>query len=347
MAGKKPTTITLMMPGLFPFSSDQWQALNQHLPALPALTDLLNQSRRTSPVHSDFETILGEKFGLTAGQRIPVAALTYWYDKGRPPARHVLRADPVFLKVDRDCLYVLGRHSLQVSLHEANRLAALINDLYVDLPWSLEVGNAERWYICADDDFNIETRCITEVFGKNIETYLPEGQAKTTWRSVINEMQMLLHTSDVNQHREAKRQLPINSLWLWGEGELPSRPPQGSETVGHVYSNDALCRGLAHWARCAGDALPEKANEWIGQEKADRCLLVFDDLRILAREDFQAWEQKLLEVDNNWLAPLRDAVNKQQLLLNIEIDNGMKFTCAKTVWNTIWHKKRRWYEWFQ
>jgi hypothetical protein len=347
MAGKSAPTVTLMIPGLAPFSSAQWQELKQRLPALPALTDLLNQSRISrNPANASYETMLSEKFGLSV-QPLPVAALTYWHDIGRPPAKHVLRADPVYLKADRDCLFLLGRHGLQLSLEEAESLAADINKLYEDLPWSMEIGTAERWYICSEEDFNIATRSLNDVFGKNLQPYLPEGDAKTQWRAIFNEMQMLLHSNEVNHQREMNRQLPVNSLWLWGEGELPPTEPLRNKTHDQVNSNDAFCRGLANWAQCGNASLPDTANEWFEQNSTGQHLLVFDDMRILAREDFSSWESNLIRWEKNWLAPLRDAVQRKQIQLTIESDNGFVFVCNSPRWNRIWNKKRNWYEWFQ
>jgi hypothetical protein len=251
------------------------------------------------------------------------------------------------LKVDRDCLFLLGQHGLQLSRDEAESLAADINKLYEDLPWSLEIGTAERWYICSEEDFNIETRSLNNVFGKNVHPYLPEGAAKTQWRAIINELQMLLHNSDVNLRREMDGQLPVNSLWLWGEGQFPPSASLHDKTLDQVNSNDAFCRGLANWAQCDNGPLPDAVNEIIEQTDARRHLLVFDDMRILAREDFHAWESNLIRWDKSWLAPLSDAVQRKQIRLTIEFDNGLVFECTSTFWNRLWNKKRNWHEWFQ
>jgi hypothetical protein len=158
---------------------------------------------------------------------------------------------------------------------------------------------------------------------------------------------MLLHSSDVNLQREAHRRLPINSVWLWGEGALPPRPKKRVHTVDCVWSNEALCRGLARWAQCTGADLPDTASEWIKQTQPGRHLVVFDDLRILAREDFQSWESTLMALDETWLAPLLHAVKKNQLQLSIEFENAMIFEYTKTLWNKWLRKKRSWYEWLR
>ena len=364
MAAEKSLSVTLMIPGLV-FAPRQQQEIFPHLPTLPALSELLHQSRHISGHASGFETMLATKFGFSAHQHtqqpiqhiqhsiqqhmqetLPIAALTYWHDKGRPPGKAVLRADPVYLKVDRDCLYLLGQTSLQVSMDEAKALISQINSLYSDMPWSMEIGAADRWYVCLEDEVDIQTHSLHEAFGKNIDAYLPQGTAGKKWRAVFNEIQMLLHSSDVNLNREMNRRLPINSLWLWGEGPLPSRPANRVCAFDYVWSNEPLCRGLALWARCPGDQLPATASEWSKLTQAGRHLIVFDDMRILAREDFQSFESKLIELDETWLEPLKKAVKNGQVQLSIETENGTVFECAKTLWKKWWRKKRLWHQWF-
>ncbi|WP_455210758.1 hypothetical protein [Kaarinaea lacus] len=339
--------MTMIIPGLTAFFPGQWQALTPHLPTLPGLSGLLNQSRRISRNPSSFEAMLSTKFGLSIHQPLPIAALTYWHDKGHPPSKSTLRADPVYLKVDRDCLFMLGVQALQVSPDEAKALATQINQLYSDTPWSMEIGAADRWYVTAEEEFNLKTYAITEVFGKNIDSYLPQGPAGKKWRAVLNEIQMLLHNSDINLQRETNRRLPINSVWLWGEGSLPQRPTNRTCNIDYVWSNESLCRGLAHWAQCVSQDLPATVSEWSEHRQAGRHLIVFDDIRVLAKEDFQLWEKKLMEWDEVWFSPLYEAVKNRQLRLNIEIDKGLVFECAATLWNKWRLTKRLWHEWFQ
>lgn len=346
MAAEKPLSVTLIIPGLLAFPPQQWQELTPQLPKLPALSELLNQAQRVLRNACSYESMLAAKFGFSPQQLLPIAALTYWHDKGKPPSEAVLRADPVYLKVDRDCIYLLGRNSLQVSQDEAKAIISQINSVYSDTPWSMEMGAADRWYIRLEEGINIETQSLTEAFGKNIDGYLPQGAAGNKWRAVLNEIQMLLHNNEVNSVREIHQQLPINSIWFWGEGSLPSRPANRSHTMDYVWSNEPLCRGLAHWAQCPCDDLPDTVNELTKQKQTGEQLIVFDDMRILAKEDNPSFESKLIELDNNWLAPLQKAVNIGQLQLRIETENGAVFDCRKKSWINRWRKKRLWYEWF-
>jgi hypothetical protein len=60
--------------------------------------------------------------------------------------------------------------------------------------------------------------------------------------TLLNEIQMHLFSSDINRMREEKGELPVNSLWFWGLGELPE-PPLKRWSV--IFSDDIFTRSLA------------------------------------------------------------------------------------------------------
>jgi hypothetical protein len=348
MASAKGLTVTLLIPGLYGFTPQQWQEIIAQLPQLPGLSALLSRCGKIQKTPTNFESLLKEKFALSEHEPLPIAALTYWHDCGHPPQNYVLRADPVHLKADRDCLYLLGYESLEVSREEANKLAEEINRLYSDEGWSLKIGSPHRWYICAEKMPLIETDPLTQVFGKNIANYLPRGREEKKWRIVLTELQMLLHNSAVNLQRATNRQLAINSVWLWGEGQLADFKINSARTVDYLWSNQPLCLGLARWAECSDSTMPQTAREWIEQAEFGHHLIVCDDMRLLARERFQSWVDKLIQLDELWFLPLMEAFDNKLLTdIKVEMETGLTFEMGKrSKWNKWRRKKRLWYEWY-
>ena len=53
---------------------------------------------------------------------------------------------------------------------------------------------------------------------------LPAGNEGSVWRRRMNEAQMVLHAHPGNEAREARGELPVNSVWFWGAGELGAAP---------------------------------------------------------------------------------------------------------------------------
>ena len=50
---------------------------------------------------------------------------------------------------------------------------------------------------------------------------LPTGEDGQAGARHLLEAQMVLHASAVNERRESRGALPVNSLWLWGGGSAP------------------------------------------------------------------------------------------------------------------------------
>jgi len=45
----------------------------------------------------------------------------------------------------------------------------------------------------------------------------PKGVEALHWHQLFNEIQMLLFSHPVNEAREVRGELPVNSVWLWAE----------------------------------------------------------------------------------------------------------------------------------
>jgi hypothetical protein len=82
-----------------------------------------------------------------------------------------------------------------------------------------------------------------EVAGRNVEPFLPAGDDAPRWRRIFNETQIMLHRQACNESREARGELPINSVWFWGAGG-----PSGvavKAPYATVWSDHPLAAGLA------------------------------------------------------------------------------------------------------
>ena len=64
------------------------------------------------------------------------------------------------------------------------------------------------------------TASLDRVLGRNVDAWLPATPGLRTLRRLQNEMQMLLYTHPVNEERQERRLLPVNSVWFSGTGEL-------------------------------------------------------------------------------------------------------------------------------
>jgi len=63
-----------------------------------------------------------------------------------------------------------------------------------------------------------------ELIGEGIRKFMPEGKDVRDLVFVMNQAQIVLHNLPYNQKRIQEQKDAVNSIWLWGNGELPSLP---------------------------------------------------------------------------------------------------------------------------
>ena len=80
----------------------------------------------------------------------------------------------------------------------------------------------QRWLAEGELFRSLPTAALDRVLARNVDAWLPEGLQARPLRRLQNEIQMLLYTHPFNDAREVKRQLPVNSFWISGTGDLPS-----------------------------------------------------------------------------------------------------------------------------
>ena len=85
-----------------------------------------------------------------------------------------------------------------------------------------------------------------DISARSIEDHLPQGEGAAILHELMNSAQMLLVDHPVNNRRVAMKQLPANSIWLWGHGRRPLMETykQRYGLTGAVISAVDLIRGI-------------------------------------------------------------------------------------------------------
>lgn len=302
-------SVALLIPGLFGPSlagARVWEGM-----ALPVLEQWLARAERSDTHQTGFERSLFALFGArtAADADVPAAAVTRQWDRGDAGAQHWLRADPVHVRADRDRLVMLGNTALDISGDECAELADELGMLFRDDGWRLDAVNARRWYLRLDGDPRVRTTPLLDAVGRDVLHCMPQGPDARRWRSLLNEVQMVLHASRVNQARAAAGRLTINSLWFWGGGVLPALAP-GAWSF--VWSNEATATALAALAGVPHASLPADAEELLEDDTPGMHLAVLDGARERVQlVDVEGWQIFLQGVHEAWLAPLYHAVKRR------------------------------------
>lgn len=162
-------------------------------------------------------------------------------------------ASPVHLVADHATLHFPPQPVSLLNDEESRALMASCQDHFAEEGWQLEYGDANSWYLHVNGSTNITTTPVLEAVGKPLFEALPQGDDARIWRRWTNEVQMLFHTHAVNDARQVRGNKPINSLWFWGEGCLPSVTPG---RFSQVFGGDRYVQGLAKLSGAQWAPLP-------------------------------------------------------------------------------------------
>ena len=85
-----------------------------------------------------------------------------------------------------------------------------------------------------------------ELIGEGIRQFMPEGNAVRELVLVMNQAQIILHNHAYNKKRVAEKKAPVNSIWIWGNGELAKLPSfrERYEKSASLISASLMVKGI-------------------------------------------------------------------------------------------------------
>jgi hypothetical protein len=120
-------------------------------------------------------------------------------------------------------------HALALEEPESRALLQAIAPLFTSLGYALQFGAPLRWYLAHPSLATLATASPDRVIGRNIDAWLGDDAALGPVRRLQSEVQMLLHDHPLNEARQARGALAVNSFWLSGCGvaqRVHGRAPQ-------------------------------------------------------------------------------------------------------------------------
>lgn len=335
---------TLLIPHLW-WSRDAAQEAYREL-ALPELQTLIARARCQGFPGIGWEAWLCQAFEVERQRDWPVAPLTLTVDGGDPEDAYWLRADPVHLRPHRDQLLLADSNACPLSATEADALTGALNAHFKAEGLRFSAPRPDRWYLRLAADPEIATCPLDAVAGSLVDPCLPTGPNALHWHRIVNEVQMLFHAHAVNEAREARGDLTINGVWLWGGGRRAAVPGRHFSAV---TSDDALAVALAANADIPITPPSAGGESWLeavtAHGSAAHSLLALTQLTGAARRgDLAAWRSALEELDRRWIAPLLAALKIgtiRQLVLIAPGDSGcQRFELNRAALFRFWRARR-------
>jgi len=325
------SAITLVVPGLF--AVEPIVDLPLRAPALEFLLSRAEPSE-PEPVGADYYTRLLGLFGIRTqpNEDAPVAAISHLIDFDTGHEGFWIRADPVSLRPDLHRLVLYDAFPLERG--QALALAQEVNSVLADQGWHIDIGrDVRRWYMRLHGLPRLRTHPSREAWGRHVDPFLPQGPEAMRWHGIINAIQMALHDCPVNRARERSGLVPVNSVWFWGAGALPS---PASSPWSRLVSEEALALGLAKLCQCPisrGTGTSECFDD-------EREVLMALSTERLQPNDVEAWKTLVETLDSDWVDPILRCLKSGRLsAVTLDtLDKVYRLTAAGM--RRFWRRKR-------
>ena len=156
-----------------------------------------------------------------------------------------LRAEPVHLVAGMDRMtFVPLQEQVPLTLKERSSLAATLASQfpYNEFSWH---ATATEWFVRADRSLDVTTSTPDAAALNDLRDVVPQGKDGARLRSLMTELQMVLHEHPANDERELRGLPTANAIWLWGGGSLENVQPLANEhPLPAGWADDAFSRGV-------------------------------------------------------------------------------------------------------
>lgn len=194
--------------------------------SLPQLSRLLSAMQACHRVGTDeyslsppHERALADAWGWQGNDgALPFAALAAAADGIDVGQRSWGLLTPVHWHVGRDHITLADPVELKLDDATSRTMFDAVRDLFQSEGFTLVYADATRWYAAHDSFEVLPCASLDRVIGRNVDLWLPTHPKARLVRRLQNEVQMLLYTHPLNDEREARGELPVNSIWLSGCG---------------------------------------------------------------------------------------------------------------------------------
>ncbi len=215
-------TIDVILPGLFQLPLAEFDD-DFLADGLASLNQILRFAHKKANHLQDFDAIFADSLGLAEYGQLPLASA--FAEKGQSPSQNLL-CQATHLKPDMRNAFVVPLDQSSKTQEDISNIIKGLSSLFKDDCTITELPDGLYFMRLKHCQAPAHFPPILSVIGRKVDPYIKQSRQALPWYRLINEMQMFMHSHEVNQKRLLEGLLPINSLWCWGAGEyvMPSNP---------------------------------------------------------------------------------------------------------------------------
>jgi len=175
------------------------------------------------------------------------------------------------------------------------------------------------------------------VLGRNVNSFIEQSRSVMPWYRLVNEFQMFMHQHPLNAQRLQQGRLPINSLWAWGAGPAPvvSAKPL-------LYCDDPLLR---RFGASLGMKLEPCSKLQGDADLGDALIVDLRLLQLLKTGDDARLDELLLEIENQLLKPLMQALQQRPVPLLLRAAYRLDFALGARARFKFWRRPGSLLDW--
>jgi 2,3-bisphosphoglycerate-independent phosphoglycerate mutase len=196
--------------------------------------------------------------GMPAGSDVAIMSLLGYDPRDYYTGRAPLEAAAQGLKITDEwvlrCNFVtivdgvMEDHSAgHITTEEATALLGELNRILGGPHVEFHPGVSYRHLMTYRGELDVKTTPPHDILGELAASHLPSGKGAETLRNLVDRSQDILAEHDVNIVRRDLGENPATSIWLWGEGKMPSLPSFSEKygLRGCAITADDLVRGVS------------------------------------------------------------------------------------------------------
>lgn len=213
----------------------------------------------------------------------------------QPCESAVLCASPISMTAGMSDIMIGDFVINDINMEQQQHLCQELNKHFSQDGWEFKVSDLGTWFLLLDKTQKPQhTVAINDALGASLRD-LMEGKIEVSWGKQLNELQMLLFSSPVNQQRELAQQELIQSFWLWDfKNKALTKAPRINANF--IHNGGKQAKQLAQHLNIAyqedDDKLPDSSG-----------IIIFDDLIEAAQyNDIDSWQQHLSRIEQEIIA---------------------------------------------
>jgi hypothetical protein len=313
------------------------------LPRLRALETLLGRARRV-PLPQGWRDYLRTRFAAAAQRQLTPAAVVANGLDVRPAAigTQYWLATPVHCFAGLDSVQLHPAGLLELSPAAQATLAAEFSLVFADTSWRLH-ATGKRELLLSGATLTASAADPAASIGADLRDGLPQGPEAATLRRLGVEIEMWLYEHRFNRERQARGELPVSGLWLWGATSpaasdtaalRPALPPPPAE---RLFGADAYVEALWRLRGSLIAPLPDGFERVAGS--ADGASVVLYPT-LGAESPLRAFEQ----LEQRWLAPALQALRARQLSTLTLLAGAFGYRLTRWQLARFWRAASPWWE---